>query len=419
MTKQNQPQEITFKEVVERGCGLDVHKKEIVATVSGTGIESETRTFQSTTRSLTELKEWLLALGVTHVAMESTGVYWKPVMNVLEPGGFTIMVVNARHIKYVPGHKTDKKDSVWICKLLRAGLLKGSFVPGRNQRDLRDLTRYRRKLVQQQAAEHNRMIRIFEDANLKLSSVFSNIRGKTCTRVIDAVIAGETNPQTLAALCTNKHLKATKEEIELAVEGCFTEHHRFMIRAIRTSISNIETEIDHLDKEIEKRMKPFEAQVRQLCEIPGMNVTSINELLAEIGVDMEVFPTAEHLTSWAGLAPGNNESAGKKKSSHTNHGNKATKAIMTECAWCATRTKGTFFSARYQRLAARRGKKRALVAIAAVMLKVVYHILKDGTAYRELGEDYMVSRRKDAQIKYHREQLNKLLGGDSPETTSA
>lgn len=316
MTRQKQTQEIPFEEVVERGCGLDVHKKEIVATVSGTGIESETRTFQSTTRSLTALKEWLLALGVTHVAMESTGVYWKPVMNILEPGGFSIMVVNARHIKYVPGHKTDKKDSAWICKLLRAGLLKGSFVPGRNQRDLRDLTRYRRKLVQQQAAEHNRMIRIFEDANLKLSSVFSNIRGKMCTRVIDAVIAGETDPQKLADLCTHRRLKATREEIALAVEGCFTEHHKFMIRAIRTSIANIEAEIDNLDKEIERRMKPFEAQITQLCEIPGMDVTSANELLAEIGVDMEVFPTAEHLTSWAGLAPGNNESAGKKKLTH-------------------------------------------------------------------------------------------------------
>ncbi len=316
MAKQKQPQEVTFEEVVERGCGLDVHKKEIVATVSGTGIESETRTFRSTTRSLTELKEWLLALGVTHVAMESTGVYWKPAINILEPGGFTIMVVNARHIKYVPGHKTDKKDSAWICKLLRAGLLKGSFVPGRDQRDLRDLTRYRRKLVQQQSAEHNRMIRIFEDANLKLSSVFSNIRGKMCTRVIDAVIAGETDPQKLAALCTHRRLKASKEEIALAVEGCFTEHHKFMIRAIRTSISNIEAETEHLDKEIERRMQPLEAQIQQLCEIPGMDITSVNELLAEIGVDMEVFPTAEHLTSWAGLAPGNNESAGKKKA-HT------------------------------------------------------------------------------------------------------
>lgn len=311
MAKQNQA--VTFEEVVERGCGLDVHKKEIVATVSGAGIESETRTFHSTTRSLTELKEWLLALGVTHVAMESTGVYWKPVMNILEPGGFTIMVVNARHIKYVPGHKTDKKDSAWICKLLRAGLLKGSFVPGREQRDLRDLTRYRRKLVQQQASEHNRMIRIFEDANLKLSSVFSNIRGKTCTAVIDAVISGETDPVKLAEMCTHWRLKSTQEEISLAVEGCFTEHHKFMIRAIRTSIKSIESEIEHLDKEIERRMQPIDDEMKQLCEIPGMDTKAIRELLAEIGVDMEVFPTAEHLTSWAGLAPGNNESAGKKK----------------------------------------------------------------------------------------------------------
>ena len=415
----HQNESISFDGIVDKGCGLDVHKKEIVATVSGTGIKSETRTFQSTTRSLTELKEWLLSLGITHVAMESTGVYWKPVMNILEPGGFTIMVVNARHIKYVPGHKTDKKDSAWICKLLRAGLLKGSFIPSRSQRDLRDLVRYRRKLVQQQSAEHNRMIRIFEDANLKLSSVFSNIRGMTCTRVIDAIIHGETNPEKLADLCTHKRLKSTKEEIALAVEGNFTEHHIFMIRAIRTSIGNIEAEIEHLDNEIGRRMAPLEAEISALCDIPGMDVTSARELLAEIGVDMDVFPTAEHLTSWAGLAPGNNESAGKKKSSHTNHGNKATRAIMTECAWCATRTKNTYFSARFKRIAARRGKKRALVAIAAEMLKVAYHMLKDGTAYIELGENYMDGRRKQQQIKYHKEQLNKLLGEDLPETQSA
>lgn len=308
-----QKKEVSFEEVVARGCGLDVHKKEIVATVSGTDIKKETRTFQSTTKSLTELKDWLLELGVTHVAMESTGVYWKPVMNVLEPGGFTILVVNARHIKYVPGHKTDKKDSAWICKLLRAGLLKGSFIPCRFQRDLRDLTRYRRKLVQQQSAEHNRMLRIFEDANLKLSSVFSDIRGKTCTKVIDAVLSGVTDPETLASMCTHRRLKASHEEIALAVEGHFTEHHLFMIRAIRKSIANIEKEIDELDMEIGRRMQPMEAQIQALCEIPGMNTKSVRELLAEIGVDMEVFPTAEHLTSWAGLAPGNNESAGKKK----------------------------------------------------------------------------------------------------------
>lgn len=412
-------EEIAFEEVVARGCGLDVHKKEIVATVSGTEIQTETRSFESTTRSLTELKEWLLSLGVTHVAMESTGVYWKPVMNILEPGGFTILVVNARHIKYVPGHKTDKKDSAWICKLLRAGLLKGSFVPAREQRDLRDLTRYRRKLVQQLTAEHNRMIRIFEDANLKLSSVFSDIRGKTCTAVIDAIIGGETDPIKLSQICTHRRLKHTQEEIALAVEGRFTEHHKFMILAIRQNIRNLEQAIDNLDREIGRRMKPIEDKIAALCEIPGIDQTSARELLAEIGVDMEQFPTAQHLSSWAGVAPGNNESAGKKKSSHTNHGNKATKGIMTECAWCASRTKGTYFAARYKRLAARRGKKRALVALANEMLKVVYYMLKYGTAYYELGDDYMDERRKQSQIKYHKEQLNRLLGEDSPEKQSA
>ena len=407
---------VEFEPFAERCCGLDVHKKEIVATVEGEGLARETKTFESTTRSLTELKEWLLELDVTHVAMESTGVYWKPVMNVLEQGNFSIMVVNARHIKYVPGHKTDKKDSAWICKLLRAGLLKGSFVPSREQRNLRDLTRYRRKLVQQQAAEHNRMIRVFEDANLKLSSVFSNIRGKTCTAVIDAVIAGETDPQKLAEMCTNRHLKSTQEEIALAVEGNFTEHHMFMIRMIRDSIADIERHIADLDAEIDRRMAPVNDIIERLCGIPSMDRTSVKELIAEIGVDMEVFPTADHLASWAGMSSGNNESAGKKKSSHTNHGNKATKAIMSECAWCASRTKNTFFATRYKRLSARRGKKRAIVALGREILIIVYHMLKDGTEYRELGPDYMDDRRKQAQIKYHKEQLKTLLGEDTPET---
>lgn len=306
-------QTVEFKQMASRCCGLDVHKKEIVATVEGEGISKETRSFSSTTRSLTELKDWLLALGITHVAMESTGVYWKPVLNILEPGGFTILIVNARHIKYVPGHKTDKKDSAWICKLLRAGLLKGSFVPDQSQRDLRDLTRYRRKLVQNLAAEHNRLIRIFEDANLKLSSVFSDVTGKTCTAVIDNVINGNTDPEFLASLCTHWRLKSTQEEIALAVEGKFREHHKFMLQAIRRSMENLTAEIKELDEEIIRRMKPFEEEIARLCQIPGISKTSAKDLLAEIGVDMEVFPNAAHLASWAGVSPGNNESAGKKK----------------------------------------------------------------------------------------------------------
>ena len=313
MAQNTSSQAVEFESVVERCCGLDIHKVEIVATVDGEGITKETRSFTSTTRSLTELKEWLLSLGITHIAMESTGVYWKPVFNILEPGGFTIMIVNARHIKYVPGHKTDKKDSAWICKLLKAGLLKGSFVPGQAQRDLRDLTRYRRKLVQSESAEHNRLIRVLEDANLKLSSVFSNVTGKTCTMIIDEILKGNTDAAYLASLCANGHLKHSQQEILEAVEGRFTEHHKFMLQQIRKSISNLQDEIKDLDAEIDRRVQPFADRVAQIAEIPGMGETSAKELLAEIGVDMSYFPTDAHLASWAGLCPGNNESAGKKK----------------------------------------------------------------------------------------------------------
>lgn len=227
--------------------------------------------------------------------------------------GINCSIVNARHIKYVPGHKTDKKDSAWICKLLKAGLLKGSFVPGQAQRDLRDLTRYRRKLVQSESAEHNRLIRVLEDANLKLSSVFSNVTGKTCTMVIDEILKGNTDAAYLASLCTNGHLKHSQQEILEAVEGRFTGHHKFMLKRIRVSIDNLQKEIEALDEEIDRRVLPFADRVAQLAEIPGMGETSAKELLAEIGVDMSYFPTDAHLASWAGLCSGNNESAGKKK----------------------------------------------------------------------------------------------------------
>lgn len=321
----NKQQAVEFEPIAQRCCGLDVHKKEIVATVEGEGISKETRSFSSATRTLTELRDWLLSLGVTHVAMESTGVYWKPVYNILEPAGFSILLVNARHIKYVPGHKTDKKDSAWICKLLRAGLLKGSFVPDQAQRDLRDLTRYRRKLVQNLAAEHNRLIRLFEDANLKLSSVFSNVRGKTCTEVINSILAGNTDPEDLAALCTHWRLKSTQEEIALAVECNFRPHHKFMLQAIRKSIDNLTEQIADIDKEIDRRLEPVQEEIERLCTIPGISKTSARDLIAEIGVDMEVFPTAAHLASWAGVCPGNNESAGKKKARTPTTGTKRQK----------------------------------------------------------------------------------------------
>lgn len=304
---------IPFDQVIARGCGLDVHKKEIVATISGVEIKTASRNFGATTSSLTELKDWLLDHGVTHVAMESTGVYWKPVLNILEPGGFTILVVNARHIKYVPGHKTDKKDSAWICKLLLAGLLKGSFIPDVRQRELRDLTRYRRKMVQGVSAEKNRMIRIFEDANLKLSSVFSSVTGVTCTKVIDSILAGQTDPDYLVSLCTHKRLKSTQDEIRDAVEGNFTPHHHRMLGIIRSNIAHLEKSILDIEQEIDVYMQPYNELIERIVEIPGVGESTAKDLLAEIGVDMSVFPTERHLASWAGVCPGNNESAGKKK----------------------------------------------------------------------------------------------------------
>ena len=305
-------QEILFDQVVAKACGLDVHKDTVVATVSGNGIKSETRTFSTFTRSLKLLKEWILSLGITHVAMESTGIYWKPVFNILEDPNLTILIVNARHIKYVPGHKTDKKDSAWIAKLLLAGLLKGSFVPPVEIRQLRDMTRYRRKLEGAITAEKNRMIKMLEDSNIKLSTVLSKVHGVSGTRIVDALLEGVTDPAYLASLCHGK-VKAEQEDIIMSLEGNLTEHHKFMIKIIRQDIQQTEALIAKLDLEIEKQLLPYATELALLKEIPGVGEQTAGELISEIGVDMDAFATDKHISSWAGVSPGNNESAGKKK----------------------------------------------------------------------------------------------------------
>ena len=305
-------QEILFDQVVAKACGLDVHKDTVVATVSGTGIKSETRTFSTFTRSLILLKEWILSLGITHVAMESTGIYWKPVFNILEDPNLTILIVNARHIKYVPGHKTDKKDSAWIAKLLLAGLLKGSFVPPVEIRQLRDMTRYRRKLEGAITAEKNRMIKMLEDSNIKLSTVLSKVHGVSGTRIVDALLEGVTDPAYLASLCHGK-VKAEQEDIIMSLEGNLTEHHKFMIKIIRQDIQQTEALIAKLDQAIEKQLLPYATELALLKEIPGVGEQTAGELISEIGVNMDAFATDKHISSWAGVSPGNNESAGKKK----------------------------------------------------------------------------------------------------------
>lgn len=304
--------EIIYQQVVEVGCGLDVHKDTIVATIRSSSKDYETREFSSFTSSLTELRDWCKTKGVSHIAMESTGIYWKPVYNVLEDDAFEIVLVNARHVKNIPGHKTDKKDSAWLSKLLLSGLLKGSFIPPADIRELRDLVRYKKKLTQFIAAEKNRMIKTLEDCNVKLSSVVSDVQGVSATKMVNAIIDGETDTEKLVSFAHGK-LSADKETIKKALEGKVSEHHRFMLQMIRESIRVNEELILKLDAQIEKAAEKYKVEIDLLQTIDGVGKNSAISIISEIGVDMNQFPNEHHLASWSGLSPGNNESGGKKK----------------------------------------------------------------------------------------------------------
>jgi transposase len=305
--------QVSFNQVVSRGCGIDVHQKVVVATISGEGLKKETREFGTFTRSLTELKDWLLENGVTHVAMESTGVYWKPVYHVLEPSSIKVWIVNARHIKYVPGHKTDKQDSAWICKLLLAGLLKPSYIPPKEQRELRDLTRYRTKMIQNIASEKNRILRILEDCNIKLSSVVSNTQGVVATKLINKLCEGQVITMADIDEVYHKRLEVSKEDLYEACQGLMDKHHIYFLQMIRQDIASTEAVIDSLNARIKEMLSCYENVLENLKAIPGLSKKTVEDLVAEIGLDMNVFPTEKHLASWAGMCPGNNESAGKKK----------------------------------------------------------------------------------------------------------
>ena len=304
---------VQFEQVISRGCGLDVHKKTVVATIDGEGLKRSTRKFGTFTSSLTELKDWLLDNGITHVAMESTGVYWKPVYHVLEPSGMKVWIVNARHVKNVPGHKTDKKDSAWLCKLLLAGLLRPSYIPPKEQRELRDLTRYRKKLIQDTASNKNRIIRILEDCNVKLSSVLSSTSGVTATKLIDKLCEGKPVTMQDIEVVYHKRIEATKEELWEACNGIVSEHHVYLLQTIRANSRHIDVLVQELNNKIKNLLLPYENALDRLREIPGLGSKTVEDLIAEIGLDMEVFPTSEQLCSWVGVSPGNNESAGKKK----------------------------------------------------------------------------------------------------------
>lgn len=398
--------QIEFEQVIQRGCGLDVHQKTVVATVSGIDVEIDTRTFGTFTAQIEELKTWLNSLSITHIAMESTGVYWKPVYNILEED-FKIILVNARHIKNVPGHKTDKKDSEWIAKLLLSGLLKGSFVPTEWIRELRDLCRYKRKLIAQRVAQRNRLHKILEDANIKLASVASDIFGVTGTLIIDALIRKQDDPEYLANLAKGS-LRKKMADLKLSLQGRLTEHHRFMLATLRDSIDSINAQIGHIEARIERYAVELQQEVDLLQTIPGIGKETAMNILAESGNDMEVFPDHKHLASWAGVSPGNNESAGKKKSTRITHGNKYLKTTLVEAAWAASHTKDTYLGRKYGAIAARRGSKKALIAVAHKILTGLYYILKNKEPYLEPDDTTYQEKRKQAQIKKSLERLRGL-----------
>jgi transposase len=310
-TNQQKPV-VTFEQVINRGCGLDVHEKTVVATIDGQGLQRETRTYDTFTESLIELRNWLKQQQVSHLAMESTGVYWKPIFNILE-ADFSILLVNARHLKNVPGRKTDKADSEWICKLLLSGLLKGSFVPAEKLRNLRDLSRYATKLTQQASAEKNRIHKILEDANIKLSSVVSDIDGAVSNRLIAGLIGGRTDLRQLVEVTYHKSLKASKADLLKAITGKLTDHHRFMLGQIQSHLEYLEKQVIAIEHQMDLLLEGHEQEVELLKDIPGVDDKAAKKILSETGTDMEAFPSEKHLAKWAGICPGNNETAGKKK----------------------------------------------------------------------------------------------------------
>lgn len=399
--------QIEFPQLIERGCGIDVHKELIVATVKGNSIETTTRSFGTFTEEIEELAAWLTSLKVTHIAMESTGVYWKPVYYVLEDY-FEILLVNARHIKNVPGHKTDKKDSEWIAKLLLSGLLKGSFVPKQHCRELRVLHRHRKKLINQRTAEKNRLQNILEDANIKLASVVSDVFGKSGMAIIQSLAEGITDSEYLSSLAKGS-LVRKRNLLKAALQGKFTSHHKFMVNLILKSIGHINQAIEEVEIEMDKYLQLMSVEVQYLQTMPGISKIIALAILAEIGTDMSEFHSSKHLASWAGVCPGNNESAGKKKSSRITHGNKYLKTALVEAAWAASRSKDSFLAKKFRSIAARRGQKKAIIAIAHSLLVSAYYILKNKEPFIPFTQDpAIIAKRKTERIKNLEKQLQML-----------
>jgi len=392
-------------------AGLDVHKKNVVAAVrhlsEGGRVRQEIRTFATTTAELLALADWLRAEGVTHAALESTGVYWKPVFHILE-ATCTLVLVNAQHLKQVPGRKTDVKDCQWIAQLLQHGLLQASFVPPAPIRELRDLTRHRSQLMGEKTRAANRLQKVLEDANLKLASVASNVLGQSGRAILRALIGGVTDPAKLADLAKGL-LRRKLPQLEEALHGRLTAHHRFLLKMLLGQVEYLEDLVQQLEQRVEEVIAPFREQVQLLQTIPGIGWTVAVVLLAELGADLKAFPSARHLASWAGMCPGNNRSAGRQRSGRTGKGSRWLRAALIQAAWAAARKKDTYLAVQFRRLAARRGRKRAAVAVANSLLHILYAVLKRGKAYEDLGADWF-DRQNEKRLTRHLVQRLESLG---------
>jgi transposase len=393
-------------------CGVDVHKKMVVACLKTGKNKKELRQYGTTTKELREMSEWLQNANCEMVAMESTGSYWKPIYNVLEALGLDVIVVNAHHIKTVPGRKTDMKDAEWIADLLMHGLLKASYIPNKEQRELREISRYRKALIQERAREKNRLEKVLEGANIKLSSVLKDVTGVSAKNLIKGAMEGGVTEDNIDAMLYSR-TRNKKEELLLAMDGVMTKVQKMLVKAILDHIDDMTKRIKELDEIIDKEMENYDTAIRALDEIPGIGIESAQTILAEIGLDMSRFPTAAHLASWCGLCPGNNESAGKRKSGKTCKGNKTLKSTLIQCAQTAVKKKGTFFKAQYERLTVRRGKNRAKGAVAHSIIIAIWNILNFNTPFKDLGADYYIKHNPEKKIGFYLKKLSEL-GWQSP-----
>jgi transposase len=395
-------------EVLHSHCaGLDVPKETVVASVrhmvSGQ-VSRSLKTFGTTTQQLMELAEWLASQAVTHIAMEATGVYWKPVWHVLDDGEFQLLLANAAHVKNVPGRKTDANDATWLADLMAHGLVRASFVPDRPTQQMRDLLRARKQFVRERSSHTQRIQKTLEDANIKLDLVVTDILGLSGRRILKALIDGQTAPQAMATLA-HRRIRATQEQLQAALTGWPSSHHRFLLKLYLDQIDMLDSAIIRLDKEVDRQVEPFRAAIERLSTIPGVNRLSAQSIVAEIGIDMSRFQTVGNLISWAGMCPKNDESAGKRRSTRMKKGACWLKPLLIQCAWAATRVKKSYLAAQFLRLRSRRGPQKAICAVAASILTAAYHMLKNATPFHDLGAAFFDNRSQQNKV---RNLVNKL-----------